>query len=67
MSPVAGVGINYAIQGCGVNGNPSVRPVESGARVTEVDLAEVQHQREWPTAGHSRHAVVSRKTSRFRV
>jgi 2-polyprenyl-6-methoxyphenol hydroxylase-like FAD-dependent oxidoreductase len=48
MSPVGGVGINYAIQDAVVAANVLSGPLESG-KVTDAELAEVQRQREWPT------------------
>ena len=48
MSPVGGVGINYAIQDAVVAANVLGGPLMSG-KVTDLDLAEVQRQREWPT------------------
>jgi 2-polyprenyl-6-methoxyphenol hydroxylase-like FAD-dependent oxidoreductase len=48
MSPVGGVGINYAIQDAVVAANLLTGPLKAG-RVAESDLAEVQRQREWPT------------------
>ena len=48
MSPVGGVGINYAIQDAVVAANLLAGPLLAG-RTTEADLAEVQRQREWPT------------------
>jgi 2-polyprenyl-6-methoxyphenol hydroxylase-like FAD-dependent oxidoreductase len=48
MSPVGGVGINYAIQDAVVAANVLTKPLLSG-KVSESDLAEVQRQREWPT------------------
>jgi 2-polyprenyl-6-methoxyphenol hydroxylase-like FAD-dependent oxidoreductase len=48
MSPVGGVGINYAIQDAVVAANVLVEPLRAG-RVIEKDLREVQRQREWPT------------------
>ena len=47
MSPVGGVGINYAIQDAVVAANVLTGPLKAGV-VAESDLAEVQHQREWP-------------------
>lgn len=47
MSPVGGVGINYAVQDAVVAANVLIAPLKGG-RVTESDLAEVQRQREWP-------------------
>jgi len=46
MSPVGGVGINYAIQDAVVAANLLTNPLKEG-RVTEPQLAEVQRQREW--------------------
>ena len=48
MSPVGGVGINYAIQDAVVAANVLTEPLRSG-RVQEGQLAEVQRQRLWPT------------------
>jgi 2-polyprenyl-6-methoxyphenol hydroxylase-like FAD-dependent oxidoreductase len=48
MSPVGGVGINYAIQDAIVAANLLTRPLLAG-RVTIDDLAAVQRKREWPT------------------
>ena len=48
MSPVAGVGINYAIQDAVVAANILAGPLKAG-KVAESDLAKVQRQREWPT------------------
>ena len=48
MSPVGGVGINYAIQDAVVAANVLTNSLKSG-KVSEADLAEVQRQREWPT------------------
>ncbi|MGH9775045.1 MAG: FAD-dependent oxidoreductase [Candidatus Acidiferrales bacterium] len=48
MSPVGGVGINYAIQDAVVAANVLAGPLKSGT-VSEAHLAEVQRQREWPT------------------
>ncbi len=48
MSPVGGVGINYAIQDAVVAANVLAGPLKAG-RVYRRDLAEVQRQREWPT------------------
>jgi 2-polyprenyl-6-methoxyphenol hydroxylase-like FAD-dependent oxidoreductase len=48
MSPVGGVGINYAIQDAVVAANLLTNSLKSG-KVSEADLAEVQRQREWPT------------------
>ena len=48
MSPVAGVGINYAIQDAVVAANVLAGPLKAGEARLE-DLAAVQRQREWPT------------------
>jgi len=48
MSPVGGVGINYAIQDAVVAANVLSGPLKAG-KVSEAELAEVQRQREWPT------------------
>jgi 2-polyprenyl-6-methoxyphenol hydroxylase-like FAD-dependent oxidoreductase len=48
MSPVGGVGINYAVQDAVVASNLLEGPLKSG-NVRVEDLAEVQRQREWPT------------------
>jgi 2-polyprenyl-6-methoxyphenol hydroxylase-like FAD-dependent oxidoreductase len=48
MSPVGGVGINYAIQDAVVAANVLSKPLQSG-KVQVGDLAKVQLQRELPT------------------
>ncbi len=48
MSPVGGVGINYAIQDAVVAANVLSEPLRAG-RVMAGQLAEVQKQREFPT------------------
>jgi 2-polyprenyl-6-methoxyphenol hydroxylase-like FAD-dependent oxidoreductase len=48
MSPVGGVGINYAIQDAVVAANILAEPLRAG-RVELRHLREVQRQREWPT------------------
>jgi len=48
MSPVGGVGINYAVQDAVVAANVLTGPLKSGT-ICEDHLAEVQRQREWPT------------------
>jgi len=48
MSPVGGVGINYAIQDAVVAANVLSGSLKAG-NVSDADLAEVQRQREWPT------------------
>jgi 2-polyprenyl-6-methoxyphenol hydroxylase-like FAD-dependent oxidoreductase len=47
MSPVGGVGINYAIQDAVVAANVLSGPLRMGVVAIE-DLREVQRQREWP-------------------
>lgn len=46
MSPVGGVGINYAIQDAVVTANLLAIPLKEG-RIAEWNLAQVQRQREW--------------------
>jgi 2-polyprenyl-6-methoxyphenol hydroxylase-like FAD-dependent oxidoreductase len=46
MSPVGGVGINYAVQDAVVAANVLTAPLQSGA-VTDAQLAEIQRQREF--------------------
>ena len=48
MSPVGGVGINYAIMDAVAASNLLSAPLRSG-RVSVSDLAKVQKKREWPT------------------
>jgi 2-polyprenyl-6-methoxyphenol hydroxylase-like FAD-dependent oxidoreductase len=48
MSPVGGVGINYAVQDAVVAANILTAPLRAG-RVQPSDLAKVQREREWPT------------------
>jgi 2-polyprenyl-6-methoxyphenol hydroxylase-like FAD-dependent oxidoreductase len=48
MSPVGGVGINYAIQDAVAAANTLAEPLRAG-RVELRHLREVQRQREWPT------------------
>lgn len=48
MSPVGGVGINYAVQDATVAANLLTKPLKDG-RVEVADLARVQAAREWPT------------------
>ena len=47
ISPVAGVGIDYAIRDAVVATNILAGPLKA-ERVAESDLAEVQRLREWP-------------------
>ncbi|MEM7536366.1 MAG: FAD-dependent oxidoreductase [Chloroflexota bacterium] len=48
MTPLGGVGINYAIQDAIVAANVLSHPLLQGS-LTTAHLAEVQKQREWPT------------------
>jgi 2-polyprenyl-6-methoxyphenol hydroxylase-like FAD-dependent oxidoreductase len=48
MSPVGGVGINYAIQDAVVTANILSKALKAG-NVKVIDLAKVQHKRELPT------------------
>jgi 2-polyprenyl-6-methoxyphenol hydroxylase-like FAD-dependent oxidoreductase len=48
MSPVGGVGINYAIQDAVVAANVLTKPLLAGTVKTS-ELEEVQRQRQWPT------------------
>ena len=48
MSPVGGVGINYAIQDAIVTANTLYEPLRQG-HVAETDLARIQREREFPT------------------
>jgi 2-polyprenyl-6-methoxyphenol hydroxylase-like FAD-dependent oxidoreductase len=48
MSPVGGVGINYAVQDAVVAANVLAGPLKSGT-ISEAHLAQVQRQRQWPT------------------
>ena len=48
MSPVGGVGINYAIQDAVVAANTLAGPLSAG-KIEVRHLREVQRQREWPT------------------
>jgi len=48
MSPIGGVGINYAIQDAVVTTNLLAAPLKTG-RLQVSDLAKVQKEREWPT------------------
>lgn len=60
MSPVAGVGINYAIQDAVAAANVLGEPLLRGEVRTE-DLAAVQRRREWPTRFIQRvQAVIQR-------
>ncbi|HTS13247.1 MAG TPA: FAD-dependent oxidoreductase [Candidatus Limnocylindrales bacterium] len=48
MSPIGGVGINYAVQDAIVTANLLTKPLLAG-RVTLDELKSVQGKREWPT------------------
>lgn len=48
MSPVGGVGINYALQDAVVTANVLTESLKAG-KVEERELAKIQRQREWPT------------------
>jgi 2-polyprenyl-6-methoxyphenol hydroxylase-like FAD-dependent oxidoreductase len=48
MSPVGGVGINYAIQDAVAAANLLTEPLRNGS-LTDAHLAAVQARREWPT------------------
>ncbi len=48
MSPIGGVGINYAVQDAVAAANLLAGPLLAG-RVTDAHLAAVQRRREWPT------------------
>jgi 2-polyprenyl-6-methoxyphenol hydroxylase-like FAD-dependent oxidoreductase len=60
MSPVGGVGINYAIQDAVVAANVLTLPLRMGD-VRLADLREVQRQREWPTRVIQRIQAVVQK------
>ncbi|HEX8143048.1 MAG TPA: FAD-dependent oxidoreductase [Pyrinomonadaceae bacterium] len=57
MSPVGGVGINYAIQDAVVAANVLAEPLKRGALADE-HLREVQRRREWPTRATQRLQLV---------
>ena len=60
MSPVGGVGINYAIQDATVTHNVLAAPLLAG-KVEEKDLAEVQSRRERPTRVIQRFQTIIQK------
>lgn len=60
MSPVGGVGINYAIQDATVAANVLTRPLLDG-RVNIAHLKEVQRQREGPTKTVQRFQTMAQK------
>ena len=49
MSPIGGVGINFAVQDAVAAANLLAGPLRAGA-VSDADLARVQRRREWPVA-----------------
>jgi 2-polyprenyl-6-methoxyphenol hydroxylase-like FAD-dependent oxidoreductase len=49
MSPVGGVGINYAIADAVVAANVLGAKLKAGAPIETRDLARIQRRREWPT------------------
>jgi 2-polyprenyl-6-methoxyphenol hydroxylase-like FAD-dependent oxidoreductase len=49
MSPVGGIGINLAIQDAVAAANILIKPLRSGALVTEQTLVHIQSRREFPT------------------
>jgi 2-polyprenyl-6-methoxyphenol hydroxylase-like FAD-dependent oxidoreductase len=60
MSPIGGVGINYAIQDATEAHNVLARPLLAG-KVEEKDLAEVQRRRERPTRVIQRFQTIIQK------
>jgi 2-polyprenyl-6-methoxyphenol hydroxylase-like FAD-dependent oxidoreductase len=62
MSPVGGVGINYAVQDAVVAANVLTRPLMVG-NVAVADLADIQSRREWPT--RVMQAIQSTMQTRF--
>ena len=62
MSPVGGVGINYAVQDAVVTANVLTRPLMNG-NVTVTDLVDIQSRREWPT--RVMQAIQSAMQTRF--
>lgn len=60
MSPVGGVGINYAIQDAVATANLLTGPLKAGNLETS-DLAAVQRRREWPTRVIQRAQAVIQK------
>jgi 2-polyprenyl-6-methoxyphenol hydroxylase-like FAD-dependent oxidoreductase len=60
MSPVGGVGINYAIQDAVVAANLLSAKLKAG-HVTESDLREVERQRMWPTRVIQRIQTLAQK------
>jgi 2-polyprenyl-6-methoxyphenol hydroxylase-like FAD-dependent oxidoreductase len=57
MSPVAGVGINLAIQDAVAAANETAEPLRAG-RLGVADLARVQRRREFPTRVTQRMQVL---------
>jgi 2-polyprenyl-6-methoxyphenol hydroxylase-like FAD-dependent oxidoreductase len=66
MSPVGGVGINYAIQDAVVAANLLVSPLRAG-RLSLGDLARVQREREWPTRVIQRFQTLAQRRVLARV
>lgn len=60
MSPVGGVGINYAIQDAVVAANVLTEPLRTRTLKTD-DLKEVQNKREWPTRVIQRFQTIIQK------
>ena len=60
MSPIGGVGINYAIQDAIVAANLLVEPLQNG-NVTTDHLAMIQKEREWPTKVIQRFQSMAQK------
>ena len=60
MSPIGGVGINYAIQDAVVAANVLTKPLLAG-KVETSHLAEVERQRQWPTRVIQRIQAVVQK------
>ena len=61
MSPIAGVGVNLAVQDAVAAANLLVRPLLSG-KLHDSDLAGVQHRREWPTRMTQRIQLLMQRT-----
>jgi 2-polyprenyl-6-methoxyphenol hydroxylase-like FAD-dependent oxidoreductase len=59
MSPVGGIGINLAIQDAVAAANILVKPLRSGALVTEQTLVHIQSRRELPTRITQRFQVIA--------
>jgi 2-polyprenyl-6-methoxyphenol hydroxylase-like FAD-dependent oxidoreductase len=61
MSPVGGVGINYAIQDAVVAANRLGPRLRRGLPLQEAELAAVQREREWPTRLVQRFQVLAQR------